>query len=74
MRPQRVDVEGDEEVVEQVRGEQVVERGDVQAEDVVQVVQVVQVLGHQVGEPVAAPVAETPTAAAWKIAITTFSI
>jgi hypothetical protein len=49
---QRVDVERDEELVEEVVGQDVVQVGDVQAEDVVQVVQVVQVLGYQVGQAV----------------------
>ena len=53
----RVNVEGDEEAVQEVISEDGVERVDLQAEDVVQVVQVVQVLGHQVLEPIEASVA-----------------
>ena len=56
-RSDGVDVEGDEEAVQEVIGEDGVERVDLQAEDVVQVVQVVQVLGHQVLEPIQASVA-----------------
>ena len=56
-RSDGVDVEWDEEAVQEVIGEDGVERVDLQAEDVVQVVQVVQVLGHQVLEPIEASVA-----------------
>lgn len=45
---QGVDIEGQEESVEQVVGEHVVEELAVDDEDVIQVVQVVQVLGDQV--------------------------
>ena len=45
---QGVDVEGDEEPVEQVVRQDHVEVLNVQAEDVVEVVQMVQVLRHQV--------------------------
>lgn len=47
---QRIDVEGQEQAVEQVVGQDVVEEFTVDDEDVVQVVQVVEVLGHQVAE------------------------
>ena len=56
-RSDGVNVEGDEEAVQEVIGEDGVERVDLQAEDVVQVVQVVQVLGHQVLEPIEASMA-----------------
>ena len=52
-----VNVEGDEEAVQEVIGEYGVERVDLQAEDVVQVVQVVQMLSHQVLEPIKASMA-----------------
>ena len=52
-------VERDEEPVEEVVGEDRVQRRDVETKDVVQVVKVVQVLRHQVLQPVQAPVAAT---------------
>ena len=51
------DVEWDEEPVEEVVGEHGVERLDLQAEDVVEVVEVVQVLRHEVLQPTQAAVA-----------------
>ena len=56
-RSDGVDVEGDEEAVQEVISEDGVERVDLQAEDVVQVVQVVQVLGYKILEPIEASVA-----------------
>ena len=47
---QGVDVEGQEEAVEQVVGKHFVEELAVYGEDVVQVMQVVQVLGNQVAQ------------------------
>lgn len=60
---QGVDVEGQEEAVEQVVGEHVVEKLAVDDEDVVQVVQVVQVLGNQVTQlpPVLMPATNAST-------------
>ena len=54
----RVDVKGDEETVQQVICEDCVEGVDLKAEDVVQVVKVVQVLGHEVFEPIETSMAE----------------
>ena len=45
---QRVDVEGQEQAVEQVVGQNVIKEFTVDDEDVVQVVQVVEMLRHQV--------------------------
>lgn len=45
---QRVDIQGQEQTVEEVVGQNVVEEFTVDDEDVVQVVEVVQVLCHQV--------------------------
>ena len=50
-------VEWDEEPVEEVVGEDCVERRDLEAEDVVQVVEVVQMLRHKVLQTVQTPVA-----------------
>lgn len=45
---QRVDIEGQEETVEEVVGQNVVKEFTVDDENIVQVVQVVEVLGYQV--------------------------
>ena len=52
-----INVKGDEETVQQVVCEHCVERVDLEAEDVVQIVKVVQVLGHEVLQPVQASMA-----------------
>lgn len=45
---QRVDIEGQEQTVEEVVGQNVVKEFTVDDEDIIQVVEVVEVLGYQV--------------------------
>ncbi len=54
---QRIDVKRDEESLQQVIRQHGVQRFDLQAEDIVEVVEVVQMLRHEILEPVQALVA-----------------
>ena len=65
MSSEREYVERDEEPVEEVVGEDSVERCDLEAEDVVQVVQVVKVLGHKILQTVQTSVAEKKKGEIW---------